>query len=31
MLIPPQLRCGGIKATIWKNDGDNGPFYGVCR
>lgn len=21
------LRCGGIKATIWKNNSERGPFY----
>ena len=21
------LRCGGLKATIWKNSGERGPFY----
>ena len=21
------LRCGGIKATIWKNHSERGPFY----
>jgi hypothetical protein len=21
------LRCGNIKATIWKNSGENGQFY----
>ncbi|CUQ67975.1 hypothetical protein [Candidatus Nitrospira inopinata] len=23
------LRCSGIKASIWKNEGMNGPFYNV--
>ncbi len=23
------LRDGNIKATIWRNDGDKGPFYSV--
>jgi hypothetical protein len=22
-----QLRCGNIKATIWQNNGPNGPFF----
>lgn len=22
-------RAGGLTVTIWKNDGDNGPFYSV--
>lgn len=21
------LRCGSIKATIWRNEGERGPFY----
>lgn len=23
------LRCSSIKASIWKNDGEKGPFYNV--
>ena len=23
------LRCSGIKASIWKNEGTKGPFYNV--